>query len=192
VALARLATRHPVCPARVTAARLPADPARVAEYLGVPVDRAATESITFSDEDTVRPFLTENEEMRALFAPELRERLTDLLAGARVSERVRAALLESLPAGDGRINAVSNLLAVSVRSLQRQLRLEGTTYQAVLAATRQQLARHYLTQTSMSAAEIAFLLGYDDTSSFYRAFRTWTGTTPDRLRASGSAVALTA
>lgn len=34
----------------------------------------------------------------------------------------------------------------------------------------------------MSTAEIAYLLAYDDTNSFYRAFRTWTGATPDIVR----------
>ena len=35
---------------------------------------------------------------------------------------------------------------------------------------------------SWTNGEIAYLLGYDDTNSFYRAFRTWTGTTPDTIR----------
>ena len=81
------------------------------------------------------------------------------------------------------MTAVTTHLAVSSRTLQRQLRLEGTTFQAVLASTREDLARHYLSHGAMRAAEIAYLLGYDDTNSFYRAFRSWTGTTPETLRA---------
>jgi AraC-like DNA-binding protein len=45
------------------------------------------------------------------------------------------------------------------------------------------LARHYPTGSSMSAAEISFLLGYQDANLFYRAFHAWTGRAPDRVRA---------
>jgi len=73
--------------------------------------------------------------------------------------------------------------ARSARTLQRQLSQEGTSFQAILAGTRESLARHYLTSGELRTSEIAFLLGYDDTNSFYRAFRSWTGTTPDAIRA---------
>jgi AraC-like DNA-binding protein len=48
--------------------------------------------------------------------------------------------------------------------------------------TREALARHYLEKTALPAAEIVFLLGFDEPNSFYRTFRTWTGVTPDRVR----------
>ena len=48
--------------------------------------------------------------------------------------------------------------------------------------TREALARYYLASSSLSAAEISFLLGYDDPNSFYRAFHGWTGKTPDGVR----------
>jgi AraC-like DNA-binding protein len=181
-ALARIATRHPVRPARVTARQLPPDPDMAAGYFGVRLREGAAESISFAAEDAARPFLTENEPMWRFFAPELRRRLADLHAAASAAERVRAALLETLPGGDHTMTTVARHLATSPRTLQRQLQAEGTTYQAVLAGTREHLARHYLTHSAMTAAEIAYLLAYDDTNSFYRAFRTWTGTTPDNIR----------
>jgi AraC-like DNA-binding protein len=182
VALARIATRHPVRPARVTARQLPPDPDTAAGYFGVHLRMGPAESISFAAEDAVRPFLTESEPMWRFFAPELRSRLADLHAAASAAERVRAALLETLPAGDHTMTTVARHLATSPRTLQRQLRAEGTTFQAVLAGTREHLARHYLTHSAMTTAEIAYLLAYDDTNSFYRAFRTWTGSTPDTVR----------
>ncbi len=74
-------------------------------------------------------------------------------------------------------------LAVSTRPLQRRLNEEGTSFQAVLNATRESLARHYLVNGGLAAGEIAFLLGYEEPSSFYRAFHNWTGQTPERVRA---------
>jgi AraC-like DNA-binding protein len=113
-------------------------------------------------------------------------------AAAGAAERVRAALLETLPGGDSAMTTVAHHLATSTRSLQRQLQVESTTFQAVLADTREQLARHYLAHSAMTTAEIAYLLAYEDTNSFYRAFRSWTGSTPERIRsldATGSRIA---
>jgi AraC-like DNA-binding protein len=186
-ALARIATRHHVRPARVTVRQSPADPDTVAGYFGVHPRQGPVESISFTPEDAARPFLTENEPMWRFFAPELRRRLADLHAAASVAERVRAALVETLPAGDHTMTTVAHHLATSPRTLQRQLQAEGTTFQAILTDTREHLARHYLTHSAMTTADIAYLLAYDDTNSFYRAFRTWTGATPDTLRAAAPA-----
>jgi AraC-like DNA-binding protein len=184
VALARIATRNHVRPVSVTVPALPRDPASLEGFFGARVRKGDTHAVTFSAGDAARPFLTENEPMWRFFAPELRRRrLSDLQAEATVAERVRAALHETLPAGDSSITAVTRQLAVSSRTLQRQLREEGTTYQAVLATTREDLARHYLRSGNLRTGEIAYLLGYDDTNSVYRAFRSWTGTTPETLRA---------
>jgi AraC-like DNA-binding protein len=192
VALARIATRHHVRPAQVALRRLPADPAAVTAYFGVRPSQGPAESISFTAEDATRPFLTENEPMWRFFAPELRSRLADLHAAATAAERVRAALVETLPTGDHTMTTVAHHLATSPRTLQRQLQAEGTSFQAVLTSTREHLARHYLTHSAMTTAEIAYLLAYDDTNSFYRAFRTWTGATPDTIRAAstGAAVAV--
>ena len=42
---------------------------------------------------------------------------------------------------------------------------------------------HYLKTSTMSGAEISFLLGYEDPNSFFRAFHAWTGNTPETVRA---------
>ena len=183
VALARLTTRAEVQPARVTAPVLPADPAGFRAYLGGDITEAPDWSITFRDLDARRPFLTANEPMWDFFRPELRRRLSELDQDATVGDRVRASLLEALPAGEATMDAVARKLAVSTRTLQRRLSREGTTFQEVLAATRELLARHYLKSSQMPAAEISFLLGYEDPNSFYRAFHAWTGSTPETVRA---------
>lgn len=183
VALARIATREHIRPARVAMPSLPANRIPLENYLGSRVRKGTGDSITFTAADAARPFLTQNDQMWRVFAPGLRRRLTDLQASATVAERVQAALVETLPAGDPSITAVTNQLATSARTLQRQLSQEGTSYQAILASTRENLARHYLASGNLRTSEIAFLLGYNDTNSFYRAFKTWTGTTPDAIRA---------
>ncbi|MEU9731462.1 helix-turn-helix transcriptional regulator [Streptomyces sp. NPDC048002] len=116
------------------------------------------------------------------FAPELRRRLAELETSATTADRVRAALHERLPAGESSINAIAGQLMLSPRTLQRQLQAEETNYQAVLTDTREKLALRYLADPSLTTAQIAYLLAYDDTNSFYRAFRRWTGLTPEAAR----------
>ena len=185
VALARLGTRVRVLPAAIT---MPSPPrgavgSAYRELLGVPFDAGASSSVTFSAADASRPFLTANDEMWRVFEPELRRRLADLDRVESTADRVRAALLELLPAGRTDAGAVARRLALSARTLQRRLASEGTTFQGVLDRTRLALAHHYLDRPDVTVAEVAFLLGYDEPSSFYRAFHRWSGVTPQQARA---------
>jgi AraC-like DNA-binding protein len=52
----------------------------------------------------------------------------------------------------------------------------------VLKSARMRLAQHYLKNTTLSAAEVSFLLGFEDPNSFFRAFRRWTDATPEAWR----------
>lgn len=182
--LARIATREPVRALRVTLACVPeAQHARkYEEYFGVPVRRGTRPSVSFSAADARHPFMTTNEAMWRVFEPDLRRRLSELEATATTAERVSALLLELLPSNSATIEVVADRLAMSKRTLQRRLEDEGENFRALVNSTRESLARHYLTQTSMSGGEIAFLLGFEDPNSFYRAFHEWTGQTPETAR----------
>jgi AraC-like DNA-binding protein len=182
VALARIATRADVPALGVTSPYLPADAHAYREYLGVSITWSPEYTVSFSAREASRPFVTANEPMWESFEPALRTRLSQLEAGATMTGRVHSALLELLPAGSGTVQAVARELAVSTRTLQRQLRSEDTSFQSVLNDTRESLARHYLAQGHLSTPEIAFLVGYEEPSSFYRAFHGWTGQTPQRVR----------
>ncbi|MEZ4316947.1 MAG: AraC family transcriptional regulator ligand-binding domain-containing protein [Myxococcota bacterium] len=182
VSFVRLATRAPVRPVEVVFRQLPPGRAAFEAFFGVPVRQGPTWTVRFAELDARRPFLTASPAMWEAFEPALRTRLDGLLASATHEERVRAALLELLPSGRSAVADVSRALGLSARSLQRRLGEEGTTYQAVLHRTREALARHYLASTDLQSAEIAFLLGYDDPSSFFRAFHQWTGSAPGRVR----------
>ncbi|MEM8621654.1 MAG: AraC family transcriptional regulator ligand-binding domain-containing protein [Actinomycetota bacterium] len=182
VVLARIGTRVDVQPRRVVTTDPPAEQAPYVARFGVTIESGPHHAITFAAADANRPFLTASAAMWERFEPTLRTRLAEVEAGASTEARVRAALVELLPAGRSGVRDVGGSLAMSSRTLQRRLGDEGTSYQAVLASTRERLARHYLSNDTISAGEIAFLLGYADASSFYRAFNDWTGLTPDRLR----------
>jgi len=186
VQLARLATRSVVQPLRVSWP-LAADDSPFAamayqQYFGGGVTDNQLATLVLANEDMDRPFLTENHKMWLFFEPSLRQRLADLDKTAGMVERVRSTLLEGLPAGDVSMQSVSRKLAVSMRTLQRRLQDEGTSFQQTLDALRESLANHYLRHTEMSSAEISFLLGFEDSNSFARAFQSWTGKTPQTAR----------
>ena len=72
---------------------------------------------------------------------------------------------------------------MSERTLQRRITEEGTTFRQLLTETRHELVRQYLDNASFEITEAAFLIGYEDPNSFYRAFRSWEGKTPAEWRA---------
>ena len=183
--LMRMGTREAVRPLHLATPEPPAPAEAYEEFLGARIEPGTGHRITFAQADALRPFLTAHDGMWAAFEPELRTRLAALDGPATLARRVRAVLLEALPSGVIGMEAVARRLLLSRRTLQRQLEAEGTSYLRELRETREALARHYLQKTRLPAAEISFLLGFDEPNSFYRAFRDWTGQTPDCVRRQG-------
>jgi AraC-like DNA-binding protein len=73
-------------------------------------------------------------------------------------------------------------LALSLRTLARRLADEDTTYGEVVDQLRRSLAIQYLKDPEMSLAQIAWLLGYEGSTSFNHAFKRWTGRSPSSDR----------
>jgi AraC-like DNA-binding protein len=178
----RHATRVRVVPRVVEVPTLPDPLEPYAAYFGRTPDEGDRYALVFSEADVKRPFLTVNSGMWRAFEPELRRRLSELETEVSFRERVQSALLELLPSGRCQRRDVAASLGVGERTLQRRLRAESTSFQETLAQTRESLARHYLVRTRLSPPEIAYLLGFDDPNSLYRAFHRWTGTTPESVR----------
>jgi AraC-like DNA-binding protein len=80
-----------------------------------------------------------------------------------------------------RVADLAGELNISVRSLQRQLKGAGTKFQRVLDDARRDLAKYYLLEKKLPMSEIAFLVGYQEQSSFNHAFKGWTGVSPKRF-----------
>ncbi|HEY9105699.1 MAG TPA: helix-turn-helix domain-containing protein, partial [Roseateles sp.] len=180
--LGRLGTREAMRALQVTLPEPSPAIDEIEAWFGVAPQIGAPASLSFAAADAERPFLTASEAMWRAFEPELRRRLAELDAAASLGDRVRALLLEALPAGEAGVDAVASRLALSRRTLQRRLGEEGLSFQALVARTREDLACHYLAQTRLPHAEISFLLGFEDPNSFFRAFQGWTGSTPERWR----------
>lgn len=96
--------------------------------------------------------------------------------------QVKAKLTELLPSGRVHAEDVAKALHVSVRSLQRRLAEKGTSFAALLEATRRELAHQYVANSRLTVIEITYLLGFADPANFTRAFRRWTGRSPSAFR----------
>ena len=112
------------------------------------------------------------------FAAQLLGRQQD----ASLATRVRMRLAEQLESGPIDRSTVARYLALSERSLQRRLREEGTNFRSVLDEWRRDLAREKLQRHGLPIAEVAYLTGFAEVSSFTRAVRRWFGCTPGQLR----------
>jgi len=113
------------------------------------------------------------------------ERLLALRSDApTVVDDVRRALSSLLSTGDVKLKQVAEKLSIHPRTLQRRLSDAETSFQEVLEELRRDMAEHYLNDANVSLGEVAFLLGYHDQSSFNRAFKEWTGTSPSGYRES--------
>ena len=180
--LSRLATRKHIVPSKITLPVLPDNLARYEDYFGCPLNVGNHTSITFTASDALQPFLTSNQDMLNFFDGELKQRLSAVAVYSSTKERVMTELLKLLPQGEATIERVAFRLAASKRSLQRKLSEEGVSFKQLLQTVRHELADYYLSETDMPIIEIAFLLGFQESNSFARAYNTWTGTTPTKKR----------
>lgn len=96
--------------------------------------------------------------------------------------RVRIAIRDALVHGAPDAASIAKRLGLGQRTLQRRLGETGTTYADVLESTRRTLAEGYLRDPSLGLAEISFLLGYEEQTSFFRAFKRWHDRTPGEYR----------
>ena len=153
-------------------------------HFGCPALFGAPENaIVFASVDLDRPFLTHNPDLFASVAPQLEAELKQALASRSLSEQVKGILKPLLAGGRPGIEAVARELGCSARTLQRRLAEEGATFQELVQGARRELARHYLLHSGLELNETAYLLGYEDSHSFFRAFHGWEGTSPGDWRA---------
>lgn len=180
--LSRLATRNSIAPLAVQLPVLPRNLQRYTDYFGCDVAVSDAVAVIFSAADAAMPFMTSNIAMWEFFEDKLNQRLQHLDVSASTVDRVRAALIENLAAGEVSMEQIAKKLAMSKRTLQRRLTEEAETFQSVLRSVRTELADHYLNRSPLSLSEISFLLGFEEPNSFIRAYKTWTGMSPGQYR----------
>lgn len=172
-----------IAPLRVRLRRAtPASPEVWTRAFHAPVEfGAAVDTIEYSLADLRRPAPEANAEL-ALRLDEVVARELSSIDHGRLTDRLHAALVQTLPDGPPSEKALARRLGMSTRRMQQELASEGTSYRAVLGETRARLGREYLSARKYSVTEIALLLGFADSATFSRAFSRWTGVSPRIFR----------
>jgi len=184
VELGRRGTGHRIVPRRMEL-RQPRTKGvdALRDYFGCALRYGAPrDALILQTTDLDRPFLGHNPELLAILTPALAAALEELHASSSINEQVKAVLKRNLASGRPELSDVARDLGMSERTLQRRITDQGASFRELLVEARQEMGRQLLSNPSADIDEVACLLGYQDTSSFYRAFRLWEGVTPMRWR----------
>lgn len=181
--IGRRGTGRPLNPKRVELERASTHRDMYEAHFHSPVKfKSDRNALVFGKADIELPFVTHNAELLAIVAPQLEAELTQQLAQNTLSEQAKAVLKRLLAGQRPAIQDLARELHLSTRTLQRRLTEQGITFQRLLEEARRELARHYLLHSSVELSETAYLLGYEDANSFFRAFHHWEGTSPGQWR----------
>jgi AraC-like DNA-binding protein len=168
---------------RVELQRAPTHRQMYEAHFSCPVKfKASQNTLIFSKSDIDLPFATYNADLMATVAPQLEAELAQQLAQKTFREQAKGILKQLVAGQRPGIQDLARELHLSTRTLQRRLTEQGITFQRLLDEARRELARHYLLHSSRELNETAYLLGYEDANSFFRAFHQWEGTTPGQWR----------
>lgn len=186
ITMCRLASASEFSPMKVTLRRTkPVCSQRIEACFRAPIEYDADENcLCFRNEDLRVPLPNANTEL----ARANDQVVIDYLSRfdrSQLSMQVRSRIIESLPAGQPTQGEIAAAMNMSLRNLQRKLHAEGTNFRTLLDETRRELATQYIRETHRSVAEITYLLGFAESSNFTRAFRRWTGMSPNAFRQQG-------
>jgi AraC-like DNA-binding protein len=153
-------------------------------FFGCPVEFGAPRTAFYISADALSlPLITADPKLLRVLRP-----YCDAAAKERnvkpgtLRSAVEAEVEKLLPHGKAKAETVAEALALSLRTLARRLAEEGTTYGEVVDQLRRSLATQYLNDPGMSLGQIAWLLGYEGSTSFNHAFKRWTGRSPSADR----------
>jgi AraC-like DNA-binding protein len=144
---------------------------------------ASRDQVAFSNETLALPLVTEDrhllETLRPICDAAAKERGTAIGSLRAAVENEAQKLLHH---GKAKRHIVAKSLGHSERTLTRKLADEGATYEQILDQLRQSLALQYIKERGVSLSQVAWLLGYEGSTSFNHAFKRWTGRSPSLVR----------
>lgn len=113
---------------------------------------------------------------------ELAEKRLSVLKREDLIERIRAIFASKLELETCDLDVIARELDMPARRLRFELARAGTSFSQVLADFRYALARKLLGKTDEPIDNIVYLTGFSEPSTFYRAFKRWSGMTPVQFR----------
>ncbi len=143
---------------------------------------AATSRLVIDDAALKLPVRTARPPLARVLDRYMQDLLDRLPEPSAFLGRAHHAIARALGGGPPSLAATAAALRTSRRTVQRRLQALGLTHRQLVDEVRRDLARRLLATASLSITEVAYLLGFEDGSGFYRAYRRWTGGAPSRHR----------
>jgi AraC-like DNA-binding protein len=184
VSLARQVSPAPVVPLEVRIQHAaPKSVAAHEEWFGCPVRfDAGLDALLWSHETLAQPNILGDEGISRYLVSHLDAELSEIAGDAPLVGQARNAIAQALNEGTPKMADIARGLGLSPRSLHRRLSEHGLSFQTLTEETRRELAEGLLRNERYSLAEIAFLTGFSEQSSFTHAFKRWAGRTPASYR----------
>jgi AraC-like DNA-binding protein len=181
--MCQITIMQPILPVHVALQR-PSPPCKeeFVDMFGPSIEYSATVNrLCFDSEQVNQPLTTANPELARINDKAVVDYLRRFDHDS-IAKQVRSKLIEQLPGGVPKQENIAEALQMSLRSLQRRLKEEETSFKELLEDIRKALAAQYLREPHRSIGEITYLLGFSERGNFNRAFKRWTGKTPREFR----------
>lgn len=140
------------------------------------VERHVLDSAVVGADEGLGSVLERHLELLARRPPRLATKTDTLVA------RVQKVVAAQIHDGEPSLDRTAKTLGTSSRTLQRELRKRSTAFRELVEELRRDLALEYMRESDIAITQIAFMLGYSELSAFDRAFRRWTGSSPNAHR----------
>jgi AraC-like DNA-binding protein len=180
----RQMTQRPLVPRRVAFQHAaPLDTSTHRELLGrVPEFGASFDGFEAELSWLAEPVRSKNSKLREYFEKQCQRSRQASASDLPLTARVREKLAATMDGGVPSMTHISRALGTSPRSLHRRLADEGSRFNELVDEVRRQFAERYLARPRLAVSEVAYLVGFNDPSAFFKAFRRWTGVSPSEYR----------
>jgi len=155
---------------------------KIEQIAGISINYDCASNSTIFDSRQAEQRLATGSSELAKVNEDVAMRYLNLLERSSIVMQVNAGLIELMPSGQVSEQEVVSRLNLSVRTLQRKLSDEQTSFSVLYKAIRKEMANAYIQDSRMSLTEISYLLGFSEQANFTRAYRRWFGTAPSVAR----------
>jgi AraC-like DNA-binding protein len=142
-------------------------------FKGIIVFNAERYALTFKRSDLLTPVASFDKSLFTRFGDILDKKLQSLHAQEKFSDQVRQVILTAFKGNSPSVEVIAAHMNMTVRSIQRRLKDEDTTYREIAGKFKKELAEIVLTDSKFSVSQVSTLLGYSDASALRKAMKRW-------------------
>ena len=137
-----------------------------------------TNSLLFDNKYLDRPVVQTEQELGQFLSTPSIHLMTSNESDRSLVSKIRAMIKEDVGGDFPEFNTIAQVHNLTTATLRRRLRAEGSSYQQLKDDIRRDTAIHHLSRGTLSMEQVAECVGFSEPTSFFRAFKRWTGVTP--------------